>query len=368
MPIKKDITNDLDKMSKLSVEEYTLYKKWYEINSKAWTKKELQRIWEIEHQIWTPNQPEDFEELEPILIHADNPFWNQTWNILRVFTSTMPWNMNIGRLQRFIVANKKDNKFLGVISVASDFISLGGRDKKIGWTYQQRVKERMINYTAMGSSIVPTQPLGFNFVGGKLIALLTASDFIENIWNRKYKEPLIGFTTTSLYGGYSQYSGLRYWKKCASTEGRIPLEPSDECYKKIRAWVRETYREDFDRITINVDKILSRPKARLLSFAYKKLKIKPPENNFSRGVYWCPLYMDSEAFLRKDTKDLGERRFDNSIGHLTELWKEKYARKRVVNLTESGVYNTKGLFYNEMIDLDWNETKQKYLSGVGKKN
>jgi hypothetical protein len=76
--------------------------------------------------------------------------------------------------------------------------------------------------------------------------------------------------------------------------------------------------------------------------------------------------MDSEAFLRKETKDLSKRRFDNSIGHLTEIWKEKYARKRVVNLTESGVYNTRGLFYNEMIDLNWNEAKQKYLSGVGK--
>ena len=364
--MKKLIYKDFEKMSKLSVEEYTLYRKWYEINSKEWNKKELQRIWEVEHQIWVPNKPTDFEDLQPILIHADNPFWNQTWNILRVFTSTMPWNMNVGRLQRFVVANKFDNKFLGVISVASDFISLGGRDKKIGWTYQHRIKERMINHTAMGSSIVPTQPFGFNFVGGKLIALLTVSDFIENIWNRKYKETLAGFTTTSLYGGFSQYSGLRYWKKCSSTEGRIPLEPSDECYKQIRTWVRETYPEDFDRLTKNVDKILSRPKARLLNFAYKQLKIKPPENDFSRGVYWCPLYMDSEAFLRKESKDLGKRRFNNNIDSLTDLWKEKYAWKRVANLTESGVYNTKGLFYNEMIDLGWNEAKTKYLSGVGK--
>lgn len=365
MSITNIIKDDFKRMSKLSVEEYTLYRKWYEINSKTWNKKELQRIWEVEHQIWVPEKPEDYKELDPFLIHADTPFWNQTWNILRVFTSTMPWNMNVGRLQRFIVANHKDNKFLGVISVASDFISLGGRDKKIGWTYQQRVKERMINHTAMGSSIVPTQPFGFNFAGGKLIALLTASTCIEAMWNRKYKEELAGFTTTSLYGGFSQYSGLRYWKKCKSTEGRIPLEPSDECYKKIRAWVRETYPEDFDRLTKNVDKILSRPKARLLNFAYKQLKIKPPENDFSRGVYWCPLYMDSEAFLRKDTKDLGKRRFNNNADSLTEIWKEKYASKRVANLVKSGRYNTTGLFYNEMIDLDWNETKQKYLPGVG---
>lgn len=364
--MKKETLDDFNKMSNMSVQEYTLYRKWEEINQKKWSNEELQRIWEIQHQIWKPKRPEDFEKINPQIVHVKDKFTTLTWNILRVFTHTMPWKINVGRIQRFCVVNKSDYTFLGVISVASDFVSLGGRDKYIGWTYDQRIKKKMLNFTCMGSTISPTNPLGYNFVGGKLIALLTVSDFVEQIWNKKYKEPLVGITTTSLYGGYSQYTGLKYWKKCESTGGRIPLEPSDKTYYKIRKWVRKNYPKDFKDLTLNEDKILSRPKARLLNFAYKKMGIKPPENDFSRGVYWCALYGNSEAFLRQDTENLGNRKFDNSVKSLTNLWKEKYARKRVNNLVKSDRYNTDVLYYNEMIGMSWKEAKEKYLGDVGR--
>ena len=37
----------------------------------------------------------------------------------------------------------------------------------------------MINHTCIGSTIVPIQPLGYNLVGGKLLALLCLSDTVE---------------------------------------------------------------------------------------------------------------------------------------------------------------------------------------------
>jgi hypothetical protein len=42
------------------------------------------------------------------------------------------------------------------------------------------MKQGMLKYTAVGSSIVPLQPFGYNFVGGKLIALLTISEPVIN--------------------------------------------------------------------------------------------------------------------------------------------------------------------------------------------
>ena len=364
--LRDSVNKHLEEMSQIPVEEYTLYRKWCEINEKEWSAADRQRIFEIENSMWVPKEPEDYLKLEPVLYHTSDPFINKTWLILRIFTSTMPWNINVGRIQRFVVADKVTRQYLGVISVASDFISLGGRDKHIGWNYNQRIKNKMLNHTACGTSIVPTQPLGFSFVGGKLMALLTACDVIENIWNEKYKELLVGITTTSLYGGYSQYNRLSYWKKCASTEGRIPLEPIDSVYKELRQWVKDNYPSDFDRITKNTTKILSRPKNRMLNFAYAKLKIRPPENHFSRGVYWCSLYENSEDFLAKRTAKLGERKFDNSVRSLTNLWKERYASKRVKSLVKSGRYKTDKLFYNGMIGLSWDETKDKYLKEVGR--
>jgi len=35
----------------------------------------------------------------------------------------------------------------------------------------------------------------------------------------------------------------------------------------------------------------SHPKTRLLQFVYKQLKVKPPINNFSRGVYFLLDYL-----------------------------------------------------------------------------
>ena len=39
----------------------------------------------------------------------------------------------------------------------------------------------MINHTCIGSTIV-LQPLGYNLVGGKLLALLCLSDTVEKTW------------------------------------------------------------------------------------------------------------------------------------------------------------------------------------------
>lgn len=361
MDIKQIVESDFEKMSQLSLQEYVLYKKWYEINSKKWSSSEQQRIIEIKDQIWIPKDPMDYEDLEPRLVHVDNDYWRKTWTLLRIFISTMYWKQNPGRVRKFVCINKKDNRFLGAISIASDFMMVGGRDKRIGWTREDVIKHKMVNHTANGSSIVPTQPFGFNYVGGKLLALLTASDYVEKAWNETYKDRLVGVTTTSLYGGFSQYSRLKYWQKCDSTLGKIPLEPSDECYTEIRKWAKKEYPEklkSFDGV--------SRPKSRLLNFAYKELKVRPPINNFSRGVYWCPLYKETDSFLRREVEDVKERRFDNSVKSLVNVWKTKYASKRIQNLLESNRCSSDILYYDDMMNTSWEKSKEKYLKEVGR--
>lgn len=367
---KKDIASlileNFDKLSKMSVPEYTLYRKWTEINEKEWTDKELQRIWEVKHSIWKPKKPEDFEKLDIDIILADKPDTNLTWTILRTFISTMPWNQSVGRMLRFIVYDKKTSGYLGVISIGSDFISLSPRDNYIGWTFKDRIDKKMLAYTAMCSSIVPTQPFGFNYVGGKLITLMCCSDVAVGEWNKKYKEDLKALTTTSLYGGYSQYNRLKYWKKCGTSEGKIPLEPEDNIYRQVREWVKENYHDKFVALTENKDKILSRPKSKMLQFAYAKLHIKPPENNAPRGVYFCELFDESRAFLRREKVNSFTPKFDNRLFSLVQLWKEKYAAKRVKNVVESKRYNTNTLFYDNILGKSWEETKKIYLSEVGR--
>jgi len=366
MGIKKLLRLNFEVLQKMTVPEITLYKKWQEINAKEWSTEEKQRIWEVGMSLWTPKNPDDYKKLEVGIIPVENKTDSLTWTILRVFCHTMPWNQNVGRIIRYIIWDKKTKTYLGVLSMASDFISLLPRDNHIGWTFEQRTKEKMLNYTSMGSTIAPTQPLGFSYLGGKLAALCLCSDRVVDVWNNRYKEPLISITTTSLYGSFSQYNGLKYWRKCGTTEGKIPLEPSDDVYQKIRKWVKEKYPNDFEKLTVNKEKVLSRPKARMLAFAYGKLGISVPNNSAPRGVYYCKLFENSNNFLSKKTTEIGKKSFDNRLEVLVDLWKKKYAEKRVTNLLKDGRYNKNFLYYEDLIGMDWKETRKKYLSEVGR--
>ena len=63
-----------------------------------------------------------------------------------------------------------------------------------------------------GFVIVPTQPFGFNYLGGKLLAALCCSHEVREKLNKKYDMNLVMFETTSLYGNSksaSQYDGMK---------------------------------------------------------------------------------------------------------------------------------------------------------------
>ncbi len=148
---------------------------------------------------------------------------------MRTFLSTMKNNSNIGRNLNFLIRDKKTKKLLGVTCMSSDFLDLTPRDNYIGWERVAKT-QRMINHTCIGSTIVPIQPLGYNLVGGKLLALLCLSDTVEKTWEYQYKDKLVGVTTTSLYGKtkqipLSQYDRLKYWKKMGWTAGSVSYEP-----------------------------------------------------------------------------------------------------------------------------------------------
>jgi len=180
-------------------------------------------IQEVKNNFWLPDDPEEYLNLQPELIWTDgadikshtNAKGSEIWNALRTFLSTMKNNSNIGRNLNFLVRDKVTQKYLGVICMSSDFLDLTPRDEYIGWEREAKT-QRMINHTCIGSTIVPIQPLGYNLVGGKLLALLCLSDTVEKTWEHQYKDKLVGVTTTSLYGKtktipLSQYDRLKNW-------------------------------------------------------------------------------------------------------------------------------------------------------------
>jgi len=412
--LKERTIRDLAYVSQMDVKEYTLYQKWCEVHEKYPTvvnqtlfgeevqlldPKQQIIVDSVKNNIWVPNSYEDYLNLQPVLEYTDDSSimtakgidgtdiqvdnkrskeLPEKWNTARTFISTMKNNSNIGRNLNFFVKDAKSSKYLGVICISSDFLDLTPRDSVIGWPRELKTQGGMINHTAIGSTIVPFQPLGYNYVGGKLLALLCLSDEVQNLWKKQYGDILIGVTTTSLYGktklnGLSQYDNLDHWQKMGFTAGSVSFEPARDTRYLIREWLKAKHSRKYFEWYV-AKKPSGQPhkrdhKNRSLGFTYTKLGV-PKEiirTDHARGIYFSPLYNNSYEFLRGEIKeDALVKSFDTSYESLVDIWKNKHAKGRIKQLVKKDTVSYESLFYDDLIYMSWEETKAKYLSQVGR--
>jgi hypothetical protein len=390
--MKKVLIEDLTYASQMDVREYTLYQKWCEVKERypvhevstlfgneiqMVNPQQEELIKEVKSKFWMPQEPDDFEKLKPVMVLSNGPD-AERWNAIRTFSSTMKNNSNIGRNLFYVLTDEVTGKYLGVICISSDFLDLTPRDNAIGWSRDVKTQQHMINHTAIGSTIVPLQPLGFNYTGGKLLALMCLSDTVQKDWKRQYGDVLVGVTTTSLYGktkagGLSQYDGLEHWTPMGFSSGSVAFEPSRSTKKLVFDWIKENdtrkYFEWWEAKNQQGLPLKRDHKNRSLNYAYSKLKIpkKLIRTEHQRGIYFSPLYNNTNEFLRKEiTEDKLVKSFDTSEEALSNIWKTKYAKGRIRQLQKKNNVSHETLFYDDLIYLSWEETKAKYLPQVGR--
>jgi len=390
--LKELLIRDLDYASKMDVREYTLYQKWCEVQEKYPTH-EVNTLWGQEIQMvnseqkklvdlvkknfWVPESADDYLNLKPKMV-LHNGDLAETWNTVRTFSSTMKNNSNIGRNLFYLLMDENTDKYLGVICISSDFLDLTPRDSAIGWSRDVKTQQGMINHTAIGSTIVPLQPLGYNYMGGKLLALMCLSDTVQKDWRERYGDVLVGVTTTSLYGntksgGLSQYDGLEHWNKMGFSSGSVAFEPKRKTMNLVFDWIKENYPRKYfewwEAKNLNGLPLKRDHKNRSLNFAYSKLAIPKDliRTEHQRGIYFSPLYNNTNEFLRKEiTENDLVKSFDTSEDALTDIWKIKYAKGRISMLKKKDKVSTESLFYDDLIFMSWEETKEKYLPQVGR--
>ena len=134
-----------------------------------------------------------------------------------------------------------------MICMGSDVTSLGVRDKFIGWTKDNKFKDGKLNYTSIGTTICCVQPLGVNFLGGKLVAAMVTSSVVRDTWKKLYGQTLVGAATTSLYGIHSMYNGIPHWIGLGESTGRIGLKPDDEYYDKWHDWIKKNRADEYEK-------------------------------------------------------------------------------------------------------------------------
>ena len=125
-------------------------------------------------------------------------------------TSSAVIEKNIpGRELRWIVFEKNTKKIIGFIRFGSPTINSKPRNIWLGKAPDLSLFNR---HACMGFAIVPSQPFGYNFLGGKLLALMCVSHYARETLNDVFEKDIGFFETTSLYGSTtsaSQYDGLK---------------------------------------------------------------------------------------------------------------------------------------------------------------
>jgi hypothetical protein len=271
---------------------------------------------------------------------------------------------------------------LGVISLGSDVTSLGVRDKFIGWSKDNKFKDGKLNNTAIGTSIVPTQPLGFNFLGGKLIAALTTSPIFRSEWETKYNNTLVAVGTTSLYGASSQYNGIPHFKTLGESAGKVNIKPDDKFYDPWHQWLKETHSDWYKKnisderernganMGYGTNGPVSGVKQKIIGKIFKECGIKNDtyHHGFKRGVYFAPMYENGNQYLcsKIEVKDLVMKpKFVEGDDYTIRWWKDK-AIKRYTTLHTEGRLKDETLFYSNIIGMQWEDCKTKYLKDIGR--
>ena len=366
---KQLFVDNMDMLKTMSVQEQTLYKKWQEFNKNEKLRSKADKLDQVQQQMWYPidiynkeQTIQEIQDLEPIVEYTQD---NETWTLLRQGISSMEFVANPGRNQKYFVKDKKTNKYLGVICMGSDVVSIKVRDEFIGWTKENKLDDAKLQHTAIGTSIIATQPLGYNFLGGKLVSALVTCSTIRDKWKENYNQTLVGITTTALYGVHSQYNGIPHWKTLGETAGQINLKPDDSIYLVWNQWLKENHPEEHHKAVTATG-----PKNNVINRIFKHLgmKAKDYQHGFKRGVYFADIYENGKEFFKSniEEKDLVmKEKYQLDYDRIISWWKPK-AIRRYEKLHSENRLKPEQLFYSDIMDMSWEETKEKYLGEVGR--
>ena len=385
---KAKLKENMDYLMTMSVQEQTLYKKWVELQEPTMiqAKSQIASYYDLQWKPTDINNKEltikEIESLDPYVEIVDDPKESTKWAAVRRMIHTMDFTANPGRNVKINVKDRVSGKLLGQISLASDVTAMGVRDNFIGWTKDNKFVDGKLNNTTIASTIVCTQPLGYNFLGGKLIAMMTTTPEVREYWNSKYKNVLIAVGTTSLYGIHSQYNGIPLFKTLGESAGKISLKPDDKFYDPWHQWIKENraqwYKDNISderarngaSMGYEANGPVSGIKQKILGQIFKECGIKATQyhHGFKRGVYMAMMYENGCEYLRNEiTEDklILKDKFKQGTEYINKWWK-KHAISRYTKLHDEGRIKPEHLFYIDAIGISWEEMKAKYLSEVGR--
>lgn len=276
-----------------------------------------------------------------------------TWETLLSITSSHVNIRPVGRSIQLAVREKTTGKFVGFIRLASPVINCKPRNEMLGQVFTQQPEwgKRFNDSSMMGFVIVPSQPFGYNYLGGKLLAAICTSHEVRAIVNKKYNMNLCLFETTSLYGSSkttSQYDGMKpFIRYKGLTESDFLPMMHGKPYSDLVSFVESKLGKIVD------DGISSRKlkmSMKIISLTKAALKGTPEGDDFNSTIENAKKLTEQKRYYISDygfknmvdyvnckTDKLlpGENYEKHSLVNIVEWWKNK-ATNRYENLKTEG--------------------------------
>jgi hypothetical protein len=145
----------------------------------------------------------------------------------------------------------------------------------------------------------------------------------------------------------------------------ISIKPDDKYYDVWHQYIKVKYPEKYEKAINSTG-----PKQNVLNMIFRELDIKTNHYNhgFKRGVFFSQMYENGNQFLcsKIQEQDLVMRnKILKGNEYSINWWKDK-AIKRYTTLFNDNKIKSEKLFYSDVIGMQWQECKEKYLSEVGR--
>jgi hypothetical protein len=253
---------------------------------------------------------------------------------------SIPVSSGYGRRLRFLVRDRANGKLVGLIGLGDPVFALHARDDWVGWGPATR--SRNLHHVADAFVLGAVPPYN-NLLGGKLIAMLAASDEVRNAWRMKYQNKksviaaarhdgrLAMITTTSALGRSSIYNRLKLgpdvllFKSVGQTRGSGEFHFSDGLHSVITEFALEycvptakdaRWGKGFRNRREVVKKALP-----ALGFSDRLLY-----HGVQREMFVCPLALNTREFLTESEPVLRETH--QSVHEITDWFRWRWMRSR----------------------------------------
>jgi hypothetical protein len=288
-------------------------------------------------------------------------------------TTSAPLESSIpGKQMLWLVKEKNSGKVFGMIRFGSPTINSRPRNEWLGQplnTSDPAVMKRFNDSVIMGFTIVPVQPAGFNYLGGKLLAAICCTHEVRRALNKKYNANICMFETTSLYGSSSaasMYDGMRpFLRFNGLTDSNFAPLINDDNFRKLNDWFKDRNGGEY-LVPADASSRKLKTQTKMASIIKSSLK-QHDEDAYAK---FCQTFSNAKGLTEKKRSFFSTYGYDNvpdylnmktdvltkkenydrfEVENVIEWWKNK-ASKRYESLKQDGRLRTKIETWNTNAD------------------